>query len=58
MASALTSTTINRDPVTYTEAVESPQQDTEGRLEEECTSILLNNTSAVNSGKHGNCKSS
>jgi hypothetical protein len=32
MASALTSTATNRDPVTYTEAVESPQQDTEGRL--------------------------
>jgi len=45
MAKVLTSTSINSDPFTYAEAMDSPQQDHWKRaMEEECTSILLNNT--------------
>jgi len=45
MAKALASTSINSDPLTYTEAMDSPQRDDWKRaMEEECTSILLNNT--------------
>jgi hypothetical protein len=45
MAKALTSTSINSDPFTYAEAMVSPQRDDWKRaMEEECTSILLNNT--------------
>jgi len=45
MAKALTSTSINSDAFTYAEAMDSPQRDDWKRaMEEECTSILLNNT--------------
>jgi len=45
MSKALASTSINSDPFTYAEAMDSPQRDDWKRaMEEECTSILLNNT--------------
>jgi len=45
MAIALTSRTITSDPSTFAEYVDSPQQHHWKRaMEEECTSILLNNT--------------
>jgi hypothetical protein len=45
MANALASTSINSDPFTYAEAMDSPQHEHWKRaMEEECTSILLNNT--------------
>ena len=45
MAKALASTSINSDPFTYSEAMDSPQPDHWKReMEEECTSILLNDT--------------
>jgi len=45
MVKALASTSINSDPFTYAEAMDSPQRDHWRRaMEEECTSILLNNT--------------
>jgi len=51
MAKALASTTINSDPPTYVEAMDSPQHEHwKQAMEEECTSILLNNTyTTVNS---------
>jgi len=51
MAKALASTSINSDPFTYAEAMDSPQHEQWKRaMEEECTSILLNNTfTTVNS---------
>jgi hypothetical protein len=50
-AEALTASVATGDPYTYTEAMESPQRNHWKRaMEEECTSILLNNTfSALNS---------
>jgi len=45
MAKALASTSINSEPFTYAEAMDSPQRDDWKRaMEEECTLILLNNT--------------
>jgi hypothetical protein len=45
MAKALASTSINSDPLTYVEAMNSPQRDDWKRaIKEECTSILLDNT--------------
>jgi len=45
MAKALTSTSSNSDQFTYAEPMDSPQRDHWKRaMEEECTSILLNNT--------------
>jgi hypothetical protein len=45
MAKALASTSINSDPFTYAEAMDSPQrEDWKRAMYEECTSILLNNT--------------
>jgi len=45
MAKALASTSINSDPFTYAEAMDSAQRDDWKRaMEEECTSILLKNT--------------
>jgi hypothetical protein len=45
MAMALASTSINGDPFTYAEAMDSPQRDHWKRaMEEESTSILLSNT--------------
>jgi len=45
MAKALASTSINSDPFTSAEAMDSPQRDNWKRaMEEECTSILLSNT--------------
>jgi len=45
MAKALTSTSINSDPFTYAETIDSPQRDHWKRaMDEECTLILLNNT--------------
>jgi len=45
IAMALASTSINSDPFIYAEAMDSPQRDDWKRaMEEECTSILLNNT--------------
>jgi len=45
MAKALALTSINSDPFTYAEALDSPQRDHWKRaMEEECTSFLLNNT--------------
>jgi len=45
MAKALESTSINSDPFTSVETMDSPQRDDWKRaMEEECTSILLNNT--------------
>jgi hypothetical protein len=45
MAKALASTSINSDPFTYAEAMDSPQHEHWKRaMEEECTSILLKNT--------------
>jgi len=51
MAKALPSTSINSNPFTYAEAMDSPQHEHWKRaMEEECTSILLNNTfTTVNS---------
>jgi len=51
MAKALASTSINSNPFTYTEAMDSPQHEHWKRaMEEECTSILLHNTfTTVNS---------
>jgi hypothetical protein len=50
-AEALTASTAIGDPFTYAEAMKSPQRDHSKRaMEEECTSILLNNTfSTLNS---------
>jgi len=45
MAKALVSTSINSDPFTYAEAMDSPQRDDWKRaMEVECTSILPNHT--------------
>jgi len=45
LAKALASTSINSDPFTYAEATDSPQRNhLKGAMEEECTSILLNDT--------------
>ena len=45
MAKVLASTSTNRDPFTYVQAMDNPQRDDQKRaLEEECTSILLNHT--------------
>jgi len=51
IASALASTTINGDPLTYGEAMEGPLRDHRKRnIDEEWASILLNNTvTTVNS---------
>jgi hypothetical protein len=51
MANGLASTSINSDPVTYAEAMDSTQHEAwKGAIEEEFTSILLNNTfTTVNS---------
>jgi hypothetical protein len=49
IAKALASTSINSNPFTYAEAMDSPQQgDWKRVMEEECTSILLNNTFTTN----------
>jgi len=48
MAKASASTSINSDPFTYVDAMDSPQRDHwKQAMEEECTSILLNNTFAT-----------
>jgi hypothetical protein len=45
MVKALATTSINSAPFTDTEAMDSPQRvDWKRAMEEECTSILLNNT--------------
>jgi hypothetical protein len=45
MAKALASTSINGDPFTYAEDMESPERDNWGQaMDEESTSILLNHT--------------
>ena len=51
MAKGVASTSMNSDPFTYPEAMDSPQHEHWKRaMEEECTSILLKNTfTTVNS---------
>jgi hypothetical protein len=45
MAEVLASTSINSDPFTHADAMDGPEQDQRKRpMEDECTSILLNNT--------------